>query len=153
MQTTGICLFEKVSAVEHHVMSLLIHIMRFYALFERWSASNEIQITLVTLQSASGLITGRVVQQNASKGAEVAIAVCPDPGPGFHVHVNPVSFLEKQHHPVGAVVGDVGGSRVFGGAHDSLAVLVQEQKAGVSTVSVGVEGEVVHPADWSCKDS
>lgn len=98
----------------------------FYALFERLSASNTIQIALVKLQSSFGHITGHTVQQNASKSTEVAIAICPDPGLGFHVHINLVSFLKKQHHPVRAIVSDVGGSWVFSGAHNNLTVLVQE---------------------------
>ena len=37
-----------------------------------------------------------------------------------------VSFLKKQHYPVGTVVGDIRGGWVLSDAHNSLTVLVQE---------------------------
>lgn len=117
------------------------------------SPSNDLQIAQVKLQSGLGHVTGHTVQQNTSKSTKIAITVCPDPRPGFHVHINLVSFPKKQHYPVGAVVSDVGGSWMFRGADNSLTVLVQEQKARVFSVSVGIESEVVNAADWSCEDS
>lgn len=73
-----------------------------------------------------GHIAGYTVQQNTSKSAEVAVAVCPHPGLGLHVHINLVSFLKNQHYPIRAVISDIWGSWVFCGAHNSLAILVQE---------------------------
>lgn len=69
---------------------------------------------------------GHTVQQNASKITEVAVAVGPDPGLGFHVHINVVPSLKDQHHPTGAMVSEVRGSRVLRGANNSLTDLVQE---------------------------
>lgn len=68
----------------------------------------------------------RAVQQHAGEGAQVAIAVCPDPRPGFQMHLHLVSSLKKQHGSIRAVVCDVGGGRMFSRAHDHLAVLVQQ---------------------------
>lgn len=42
---------------------------------------------------------------------------------------------------------------MLGSAHDDLIVLVQQQEAGVSTVGVNVEGEVVSATDWGGEDS
>lgn len=73
-----------------------------------------------------GSVVCRTVQQNTSEGAEVAIAVCPDPGAGFHVYLHLVSSLKEQHYSVRAVICDVSVGCMFGGAHDSLTVLEQQ---------------------------
>lgn len=86
------------------------------------------------INDCSGQVTERfwthhwayTVQQNDSKSTEVAAALGPDPGFGFHVHINLVSFLKDHHHPIGAIISEVGGSRVLSGANNSLTVLVQE---------------------------
>lgn len=58
------------------------------------------QIALVKLLDGFGHITGHTVEQNTSKCTEVAIAVCPDPRLGLHVHINLVSFLKQQHYSI-----------------------------------------------------
>lgn len=93
------------------------------------------------------------MQQDASKSAQVAIAVGPHPRPGLHVNVDLVSSPEEQNRPVGSVVSDVGGCRVLGRADDDLAVLVQEQEARPFSVSVRVECEVVKSVDRSREDA
>lgn len=85
-----------------------------------------IDTTPVRLQRGFWCIAGHTVQQNTSKGTKIAITVCPDPWPGFHVHSNLISFLEEQYHPVGAIISDVGGSWMLCGANNNLAVLIQK---------------------------
>lgn len=79
----------------------------------------------VKLRSGFGL-TGHTEHKNTSKSTEIAITVCPDPGLGFHVYINLVSFAKKQHYPIGAIISEVGCCRVLCGADNRFTVLVQE---------------------------
>lgn len=93
------------------------------------------------------------LQHITSEGAEVALAVCPDPGLRLQLNVDPISFLQRQNRPVGPIVGEVGLGRVFSRADHNLLVLVEEQEAWFVPVDVGVEGEVVESIQRGGEDS
>lgn len=95
----------------------------------------------------------KFLQQETSEGAEVALAVRPDPGLGLQVNVDPISFLQMQNSPVGPIVGEVGVSRVFSCADHDLFIFIEEQEAWFVSVNMGVEGEVVEPVQRGGEDS
>lgn len=95
----------------------------------------------------------KFLQQETSEGAEVALAVRPDPGLGLQVNVHLISFLQMQNSPVGPIVGEVGVSRVFSCADHDLFIFIEEQEAWFVSVDMGVEGEVVESVQGGGEDS